>query len=788
MGDLMVGRRWITASVVICVVVSGCSVVRRGQPAEEPVSDVPVTVLDEKGARLEGAAFDPVGDAGPVALSPDGTVGVRGPTAGVLSLDGYLPEPVVLDPSEPGREIRLYARTGPTGKPRVALHFAGDTMMGRRYQQPTREGTPVVKDEAEARAVVAAVAPLMAAADVSTVNAETVVGDLPAAGAYPGKLFQLQSPPAFTAALTEMGIDLVMLGNNHIRDWRDAGVASTLREIQKAGMASVGAGMTAEEAQRGKIVTAGPVRVGVVSMTTIDGDFLNSGLPAAGVPPPADLPAEDTWQYTDRKFGFGKPGEPGYIPSAPRRPGDLWRLFDTLEPTLDPARTAQLWAAMTAPGAVPEFGDWVARRGHGGAAKFSTAGITAEVAALRAAGAEIVMVQLHGGYMFTELPGASLREISRRAVDAGADLVINHHPHVVQGLEWYKGKLIGYSLGNLIFDQDYAATFPSMIVRAVFEGPNLLKARLVPVLIDDYRPTPLSGSGEQRVLQMIDQRSALAAVSERTKSGRIVSVADAAVVPNAAVDIGDGAVLTERKSEFLEVALDAQGFARIDRCAVLRPSNTSLRYGTDLVGWGAFNDVTANGTTDPAPRFELHGDVTLVSADGRRFLRLDGQRHFASVRPLAHADLIEHRRYSAVGRPLDGTAEYRLQLDARFFGRGPLIVRTGWYSVDDLDPNEQPESKLLSEQQVELPASGGQWRTLTVDLPDPFGGRDVKPDAVSVSIVLPGGAGRLDLDNVALYEWRKPKPALVDTWLAAGAVRGEPGTKVTLQASGCAPR
>ena len=62
----------------------------------------------------------------------------------------------------------------------------------------------------------------------------------------------------------------------------------------------------------------------------------------------------------------------------------------------------------------------------------------------------------------------------------------------------------------------------------------------------------------------------------------------------------------------------------------------------------------------------------------------------------------------------------------------------------------------------------------------------MEPDAVSVSIVLPGGAGKLDVDNVALYEWRRPGSGQADTWLAADAVRGAPGTKVALIASGCA--
>lgn len=782
----MAGRRWLSLGVIVYLLAAGCSATR--QAAQDPVSDAVLTVRDENGVPLDRAVFDPVGDAQSTPVGPGGSVPVRGPTAGVVSLEGYLPEPVVLDPAQPATEVVLFARAAPDGTARVALHFGGDSMMGRRFQQPTREATPVVDDAAQARSVVSAVAPLVAAADASTLNLETVVGSMPVDQAYPGKRYLLQSPPAATAALQEMGIDLVTLGNNHISDWRDPGVASTLRELQTAGIESVGAGMNAEEAERGKIIPAGPLRLGVVSMTTVNGDFVNDSLPGGDVVAPQKLSAEDAWQYADVTFGFGKPGEPGYLQTASRRPGDWWRLFENIEPTLQPGRAAELWAALTGPGAVPQLQDWVARRGHGGAAKFSTRTMTAQVAALRNAGADVVVVQLHGGLMFSEVPTDFIRTVSRSAVDAGADLVINHHPHVIQGFEWYKGKLIAFSLGNLVFDQDFATTFPSMLVRAVFQGNTLLKARIVPVLLDDYRPMPLAGDGAQRVLQLVDERSAVAALSDRSASGRVITRLDPAVVPNAALDMRSGAVLTERSSETIDVKLDSGGFGRIERCSLIRPSLPDLRYGTELLTWGDFSDSIANGASDPAPRFELHGDAAAVRDGDKRFLRLDAHDELASLRPLAHAALVKHRAYDANGKPLDEPATYRLQFDAHLEGRGPIIVRTGWYSVDDIDPNEQPESTLLSEQETQVSPRGAQWQTVTLDLPDPFAGSGVHPDAVSVSVVLPRRAGTLDADNVALYEWRTPIPALSGQWQAVDAVRGKPGDTVRLQASGCTPR
>jgi poly-gamma-glutamate synthesis protein (capsule biosynthesis protein) len=77
------------------------------------------------------------------------------------------------------------------------------------------------------------------------------------------------------------------------------------------------------------------------------------------------------------------------------------------------------------------------------------ADLAAAVKAARA-GAEAVIVSYHGGVEYTDTPITRTRGILHAAIDAGADAVIGHHPHVIQGVEWYRGKPILYSLGNLL--------------------------------------------------------------------------------------------------------------------------------------------------------------------------------------------------------------------------------------------------------------------------------------------------------------------------------------------------
>ena len=73
------------------------------------------------------------------------------------------------------------------------------------------------------------------------------------------------------------------------------------------------------------------------------------------------------------------------------------------------------------------------------------------IAALKEAGAELIIVNFHWGIEREYVPNDTQKTLAHLAVDEGADLVIGHHPHVLQGIEKYKGKYIAYSLGNFCF-------------------------------------------------------------------------------------------------------------------------------------------------------------------------------------------------------------------------------------------------------------------------------------------------------------------------------------------------
>ena len=69
---------------------------------------------------------------------------------------------------------------------------------------------------------------------------------------------------------------------------------------------------------------------------------------------------------------------------------------------------------------------------------------------------DILIVSFHWGEEYKKIANERQRKLAKIAIDSGADLVIGHHPHVIQNIEKYKGKFIFYSLGNFVFDQNFS--------------------------------------------------------------------------------------------------------------------------------------------------------------------------------------------------------------------------------------------------------------------------------------------------------------------------------------------
>jgi poly-gamma-glutamate synthesis protein (capsule biosynthesis protein) len=106
---------------------------------------------------------------------------------------------------------------------------------------------------------------------------------------------------------------------------------------------------------------------------------------------------------------------------------------------------------------------------------------------------DFAVVSFHWGIELATSPNEEQRRLAHLAVDSGADLVIGHHPHVVQGFEVYKNRLIAYSLGNYVFSPPREISSKTLTLVALLGKDGLIQAKVVPNVITGCRPVVLSG-------------------------------------------------------------------------------------------------------------------------------------------------------------------------------------------------------------------------------------------------------------------------------------------------------
>ncbi len=124
--------------------------------------------------------------------------------------------------------------------------------------------------------------------------------------------------------------------------------------------------------------------------------------------------------------------------------------------------------------------------------------------------ADYVVVSFHWGAEGAPFPKSYQMEVAHMAIDAGADVVVGHHPHVLQGIERYKGKLILYSLGNFAFGSMSRNADTSMIVKIVLDR-GVREVELFPLNVMNrevrYQPALLKGARGKRVISRLQELS-----------------------------------------------------------------------------------------------------------------------------------------------------------------------------------------------------------------------------------------------------------------------------------------
>jgi poly-gamma-glutamate capsule biosynthesis protein CapA/YwtB (metallophosphatase superfamily) len=317
---------------------------------------------------------------------------------------------------------------------RRLILFAGDAMLSRRYFEPRSNETVLVRKDhvaQDARKLLQHVKPYVELADYASVNLETQLSSDELTDRLP-KSVTFFSPPELAEALQWAGFDYVALGNNHMFDYQNEGLRSTLQTLDELKLDYSGGGFNEVAARKAAVASIGGEKHAFLSYV----------------------------------------GWPG---------------------TFTPNQ--------------------VADSNKGGAALASSDVIEQDLHAVSPDTAAIV--QLHAGLEYSAHPAMSERTTLRQAVRDGADLVVAHHAHVLQGFEIVDERLIAYSMGNFLFDQYHYTTQMGMLLFVWMDGERLHRAEAVPLHINGYIPTPATGAFRYSVLHRLAKLSDPASVCMR---------------------------------------------------------------------------------------------------------------------------------------------------------------------------------------------------------------------------------------------------------------------------------
>jgi poly-gamma-glutamate capsule biosynthesis protein CapA/YwtB (metallophosphatase superfamily) len=235
-----------------------------------------------------------------------------------------------------------------------------------------------------------------AAADLSFAQLETTIS---ARGSKaPNARLAMRAPEALAATLREVGIDVVSFAGNHCLDFGYEAFNDTLRHLREAGVRSCGAGENLAAARDPVFCEAGSYRVAFIAASSILPEGYAAGVDKAGCAPMRALTV--------------------YEPTEPDQPGTAPRVLTFARPE-------------------------------------DLSALAAAVRSARAA-ADFVLVSLHWGvHMIPFVLADYQSEVAHALIDAGADAVLGHHPHILKAIELYRCKPIYYSLGNFAIEQPH---------------------------------------------------------------------------------------------------------------------------------------------------------------------------------------------------------------------------------------------------------------------------------------------------------------------------------------------
>ena len=341
-------------------------------------------------------------------------------------------------------------------------------------------------------AELAAVSELLRGVDVAFGNLETPVS---ARGTPVDKWINMRMMPDLLSDVVDMGFDIVTLANNHMWDFGEVAFFDTLRHLDDYALPYVGAGANLDEAWAAEILPVGDISVAFLGASSTLGP---GSAAAAGRPGVAPIQISESY-HLDPPASLEQPGSAPYVFTSAWRE-DLERAIAAVED----ARAKADFVALALHWGVPPF--WRPRFQDG-----------------------LADYQI---------------EVGRALIEAGADVIVGHHPHSLQEVEIHCGKPIFYSLGNFVFhhnkgpvnetpvsrnapysvnvDRRNREWSETVIVLAEFAASGEARYSLQPALLDSVgNPQLLAGDEGRAVIERLDQMSPKAEIRFRDGLGRL---------------------------------------------------------------------------------------------------------------------------------------------------------------------------------------------------------------------------------------------------------------------------
>ncbi len=338
----------------------------------------------------------------------------------------------------------------------------------------------------------AEVCAVLRSADVVFGNLETPVSTR---GRPTEKWINMRMPPDLLSDVKDLGFDVLTLANNHMMDYGEVAFYDTLGHMRERDLSVVGAGADIDAAWRAEIVSVGEIKVAFLGAAST----LGPGSAAAeGSPGVAPIHVSESYNV-DFASTMEQPGSAPYVFTR------AWREdVERAVAAIDAVRSEAHLVVLALHWGVPPF--WRSRFQDG-----------------------LADYQI---------------EVGHALIDAGADVIVGHHPHSLQEVEVYRGKPIFYSLGNFIFhlnmgpiretivsrnapysvsvDRRNRIWSETVIVMAEIDEDGDLCYHLHPVLLDETgNPQLLHGDEAQALIERLDEMSPNASLCFRDGRGHL---------------------------------------------------------------------------------------------------------------------------------------------------------------------------------------------------------------------------------------------------------------------------